>query len=105
MIMAWHRSNETSRRLDAIPGIGPALATALVASVADPKAFRSGRNFSAWIGLVPRQHSSGGKDKLGSRVHALMTSVISCSQLSTAISLSHRCSNAARALPPMIALS
>jgi transposase len=66
MIMAWHRSNETSRRLDAVPGIGPALATALVASVADPKAFRSGRNFSAWIGLVLKQHSSGGKDKLGS---------------------------------------
>jgi transposase len=64
-IMAWHRSNETSKRLDAIPGIGPALATALVASVAKPKAFRSGRNFSAWIGLVPKQHSSGGKDKLG----------------------------------------
>ena len=61
MIMAWHRSNETSRRLDAIPGIGPALATALVASVADPRAFRSGRNFSAWIGLVPKQYSSGGK--------------------------------------------
>ena len=65
-ILAWHRSNETSRRLDTIPGIGPALATALVASVADPKAFRSGRNFSAWIGLVPKQHSSGGKHKLGS---------------------------------------
>jgi transposase len=65
-ILAWHRSNETSRRLDAIPGIGPALATALVASVADAKAFRSGRNFSAWIGLVPKQHSSGGKNKLGS---------------------------------------
>jgi transposase len=66
MINAWHRSNETSKRLDEIPGVGPALATALVASVADPKAFRSGRDFSAWIGLVPRQHSSGGKDKLGS---------------------------------------
>ena len=65
-IMAWHRSNETSQRLDKIPGVGPALATALVASVADPKAFRSGRDFSAWIGLVPKQHSSGGKDKLGS---------------------------------------
>jgi transposase len=65
-IMAWHRSNETSRRLDERPGVGPALATALVASVADPKAFRSGRNFSAWLGLVPKQHSSGGKDKLGS---------------------------------------
>jgi transposase len=66
MINAWHRSNETSKRLDAIPGVGPALATALVASVANPKAFRSGRDFSAWIGLVPKQHSSGGKDKLGS---------------------------------------
>jgi transposase len=64
-IMAWHRSNETSRRLDEIPGVGPVLATALVASVADPKAFRSARDFSAWIGLVPRQHSSGGKEKLG----------------------------------------
>jgi transposase len=66
IIMAWHRSNETSLRLDAIPGVGPMLATALVACVADPKAFRSGRNFSAWIGLVPKQHSSGGKDRLGS---------------------------------------
>jgi transposase len=65
-IMAWHRSNETSKRLDEIPGVGPVLATALVASVADPKAFRSGRDFSAWIGLVPKQNSSGGKDRLGS---------------------------------------
>ena len=65
-INAWHRSNETSRRLDELPGVGPALATALVASVADAKAFRSGRDFSAWIGLVPKQNSSGGKEKLGS---------------------------------------
>ena len=65
-IMVWHRSNETSKRLDEIPGVGPALATALVASIGDPKAFRSGRDFSAWIGLVPKQHSSGGKNKLGS---------------------------------------
>jgi transposase len=65
-IMAWHRSNETSKRLDEIPGVGPALATALVASVADPRAFRSGRDFSAWVGLVPKQNSSGGKEKLGS---------------------------------------
>ena len=64
-IMAWHQSNEASKRLDQIPGVGPVLATALVASVADPKAFRSGRDFSAWIGLVPEQNSSGGKDKLG----------------------------------------
>lgn len=65
MIMAWHRSDERSRRLDEAPGIGPMLATAVVATVADPKAFRSGRNFSAWVGLVPKQHSSGGKDRLG----------------------------------------
>jgi transposase len=65
-IIAWHRSSATSKRLDAIPGVGPALATALVASVADAKAFRSGRDFSAWVGLVPKQNSSGGKDRLGS---------------------------------------
>src|SRR6516225_3018190 len=62
MIMAWHRSNPASNRLNGIPGVGPLLSTALVASVADPKTFRSGRNFSAWIG----KHSSGGRDKLGS---------------------------------------
>ena len=65
MIRAWHRSSEMSLRLDDCPGIGPVLATALAATVADPKAFRSGRNFSAWIGLVPKQHSSGGKNRLG----------------------------------------
>ena len=65
LIRAWHRSNEVSRRLDRIPGVGPALATALVASIPDPKVFRSGRDFSAWIGLVPKQNSSGGKDRLG----------------------------------------
>jgi transposase len=65
LISAWHRSSEASKRLDAIPGVGPVLATALVASVADPKAFRSGRDFSAWIGLVPKQNSSGGKERLG----------------------------------------
>ena len=66
MIMAWYRSSEVSKRLDQVPGVGPVLATALVASVADPKAFRSGRDFSAWIGLVPKQNSSGGKERLGS---------------------------------------
>ncbi len=66
MIRAWHRSSERSQQLDDCPGVGPALATALIATVADPKSFRSGRNFSAWIGLVPKQHSSGGKNRLGS---------------------------------------
>src|SRR5262249_44132363 len=65
LIMAWHRSNQTSKRLDEIRAVGRARAPALVAGEADPKAFRSGRDFSAWIGLVPKQHSSGGKEKLG----------------------------------------
>src|SRR5882757_4445699 len=65
LIRAWHRSNEMSMRLDEAPGIGPVLATAVVATVADPTSFRSGRNFSAWIGIVPKQHSSGGKNRLG----------------------------------------
>jgi transposase len=65
-IMARHRSDNLSKRLDEVPGVGPALATALVASIADPKVFRSGRDFSACIGLVPKQNSSGGNGKLGS---------------------------------------
>ena len=65
-IHAWHRACEESRRLEEIPGIGPIVATALVAEVGDWKQFRSGRNLAAWIGLVPRQHSTGGKERLGS---------------------------------------
>ena len=65
LIRAWHPSNEMSMRLEEAPGVSPVLATALVAAVADPKSFRSGRNFSAWIGMVPKQHSSGGKNRLG----------------------------------------
>lgn len=48
-----------------IPGIGPLLASALVATIADPTAFKTGRNLAAWIGLVPKQNSSGGKERLG----------------------------------------
>jgi transposase len=64
-ILAWHRESEMSRRLDDIPGVGPLIATALVASIPDPQAFRSGRDMSAWIGLVPKQNSTGGKERLG----------------------------------------
>jgi len=64
-IHAWHRSCEESRRLEEIPGVGPIVATALVAEVADWTAFASGRSLAAWIGLVPKQHSTGGKDRLG----------------------------------------
>ena len=64
-LLAWHRSNEASRRLATIPGVGVITATALVATIGDGAQFRSGRQLSAWLGLVPRQHSSGGKDRLG----------------------------------------
>jgi transposase len=65
-ILAWHRACEPSRRLEEIPGIGPIVATALVAEISDWMAFSSGRGLAAWIGLVPKQHTTGGKDKLGS---------------------------------------
>ncbi len=65
-IMASARSTEVGRRLMEIPGVGPLLASAFVASVADPAIFQSGRNLAAWIGLVPKQNSSGGKERLGS---------------------------------------
>jgi transposase len=65
-ILALHRSCEASRRLAEIPGIGPLVATALVAEIGDWKTFSSGRSLAAWIGLVPKQHTTGGKDRLGS---------------------------------------
>jgi transposase len=64
-IHAWHRSCEESRRLEEIPGVGPIVATAMVTEVGDWKAFSFGHNLAAWIGLVPRQHSTGGKERLG----------------------------------------
>ncbi|MCP4999080.1 MAG: IS110 family transposase [Hyphomicrobiales bacterium] len=64
-LKAWHRSNEASRRLSAIPGVGVITATALVATIGDASQFHSGRQLAAWLGLVPKQNSSGGKDRLG----------------------------------------
>lgn len=64
-IMAWHKSNPMSQRLASIPGIGTIIATAIAATVAEPGAFHSGREFAAWLGLVPRQNSTGGKARLG----------------------------------------
>lgn len=63
-IRRWHHDNPVSRRLGEVPGIGPLTASALVASVGDASCFATGRHLSAWIGLVPRQHSSGGKPRL-----------------------------------------
>lgn len=64
-VIAWHKSNEASRRLATIPGIGPLAASALVASVGNASSFKNGRSFAAFIGLVPKQSSSGGKERLG----------------------------------------
>jgi len=61
-----HRANPASQRLEAIPGFGVIVSTAVVATMTDPKAFKTGREFAAWIGLVPRQNSTGGKERLGS---------------------------------------
>src|SRR2546426_7615418 len=64
-LMAWHKSNPVSQRLASVPGIGPIIATAIAATVVEPSGFRSGREFAAWLGLVPRQNSTGGKHRLG----------------------------------------
>jgi transposase len=64
-LMAWHRANETSRRLARIPGVGPVIASLLAMKTPDPHAFRSGRQFAAWIGLTPKDHSTAGKTRPG----------------------------------------
>jgi transposase len=62
-ILTWHKENEASRRLTTIPGVGPITASAIVATIVDPAHFKSARHFAAWLGLVPRQNSSGGKQR------------------------------------------
>lgn len=69
-LMTWHRGNETSRRLAKIPGAGPVAATALVMKTPDPHAFRSGRQFAAWLGLTPKDHSTAGRTRLGAITRA-----------------------------------
>jgi transposase len=64
-LLAWHRADATSRRLAQIPSIGPITATRLVMKTPDPRAFRSGRHFAAWLGLTPKDHSTAGKTRLG----------------------------------------
>lgn len=64
-LVALHRADEVSRRLASIPGVGPITAMAIANTVPDPSMFRSGREFAAWLGLTPKSHSSGGKDRLG----------------------------------------
>lgn len=64
-LVAWHRSNEQSQRLAQIPGIGPIGASLLTMKTPDPATFRSGRDFAAWVGLTPKDHSTAGKQRLG----------------------------------------
>ena len=64
-LLAWHRSSELARRIATVPGVGLIGATALAAAVTDPTQFRSSRQFAAWLGLTPLQHSSSGKERLG----------------------------------------
>jgi transposase len=74
-----HRANPASKRLDAIPGFGVIVSTAVVATMTDPKAFKTGREFAAWIGLVPRQNSTGGKERLGSISSRAIATCDACS--------------------------
>jgi transposase len=64
-LLAWHRTSEASKRLETIPGVGIITATAIAATVTDPMHFKSSRQFAAWLGLTPKQNSSGGKERLG----------------------------------------
>ena len=64
-ILAWHKTSEASRRVATIPGIGALSASAIVATVGDAAQFKSGRELAAWMGLTPRQNSSGGKERFG----------------------------------------
>ncbi len=68
-IRVWHRGNPISQRLAKVPGVGPLIATAIVATVGDASLFHSGREFAAWLGLTPRQSSTGGKQRLGRITH------------------------------------
>jgi transposase len=78
-VLAWHKSNPVSQRLATIPGIGPIIATTIAATVTDPNTFRSGREFAVWLGLVPRQNSTGGKARLG-RVSSARAALRACVQ-------------------------
>lgn len=69
-LMSWHRGNEVSRRLAQIPSVGPVIASLLAMKTPDPQAFRSGRQFAAWLGLTPKDHSTAGKNRLGAITRA-----------------------------------
>lgn len=77
-ILVWHRADDTSRRRATIPGIGPITASAIAAAVPDASLFRFGRQFAAWLGLTPRPHSSGGKERLAASASRATGTSASC---------------------------
>jgi transposase len=77
-IVAWHKTNPIGRRLATIPGIGPLTATAIAATVPDPDVFRGGREFAAWLGLVPRQKSTGGNRGWAASAGSGTSTSVSC---------------------------
>ena len=83
-LLAWHKTNAVSQRLASIPGIGPIIATAIATTVADPNVFRSGREFAAWLGLVPRQNSTGGKPGWAASPSAATVICVGCSSMGQA---------------------
>ena len=104
-LLAHQRANELSRRLEKVPTIGPVIAAALPAKVADPKGFGSGRNFAAWLGLTPKNHSTAGKMRLGVITRAgdeMLRSLLICG--ATAVIQQVRRGNVAAAPPWLVAL-
>ena len=98
-LLAHHRASEPSRRLAEVPAIGPVIAAALTAKVADPKGFRSARDFAAWVGLTPRDHSTGGKMRQGKITRAgdeMLRSLLICGATSV-IARVRRCPDGAPA--------
>jgi transposase len=103
-IVAQHRSNEASKRLETIPGIGVIGATTITAVVTDPKAFRSGRDFAAWIWIVPRQDSTGGNRSWG-RSRNRVTNISGAFLLSEPILSCGVCGNSRRSIPGSLSFS
>ncbi|MGF6659050.1 transposase [Paraburkholderia atlantica] len=78
LIKQVHKASPTSQRLEKIRGVGPMIATGVIAAAASASEFSNGRQFAAWLGLTPRQHSSGGKDRLCSVLRRAVTGICEC---------------------------
>jgi transposase len=104
-LKAWHLNSEVSRRLAEVPGIGPVIAATLVMKTPHPQAFRSGRDFAAWIGLTPRDHSTAGRTRLGGITRAGDKTLRSLLVVgATAVIRQVRCGKARRPMPWLVKL-